>query len=70
LIIVDALSLVAVLSQPWADVVLSGAATVAQLQANLDAFQVTWDAEASQALHSLVETPADYWRTRSQLVWN
>jgi aryl-alcohol dehydrogenase-like predicted oxidoreductase len=67
---VDALALAAVFAQPWADVVLSGAATVAQLQANLGALHVTWDSEASQALSGLVETPAHYWRTRSQLAWN
>jgi len=34
---IDALALAAVLSQPWVDVVLSGAVTVAQLESNLNA---------------------------------
>ncbi|MEZ4558441.1 MAG: hypothetical protein R2854_18775 [Caldilineaceae bacterium] len=34
---VDALALAAVLAQPWAHVVLSGAATVEQLQSNVAA---------------------------------
>lgn len=66
----DALALAAVLAQPWVDVVLSGAATVGHLQSNLTAFQVQWDEEASTALQPLVETPAEYWRTRARLPWN
>jgi aryl-alcohol dehydrogenase-like predicted oxidoreductase len=37
---VDALALAAVLAQPWADVVLSGATTVAQLRSNLRALEI------------------------------
>ena len=36
----DALALACVLAQPWVDVVLSGASTVAMLQSNLDALEV------------------------------
>jgi aryl-alcohol dehydrogenase-like predicted oxidoreductase len=53
----DAEALAAVLHQPWATVVLSGAATVAQLGANLRAL-------------TLAEPPEDYWRTRSALGWS
>ncbi len=67
---VDALALAAVLAQPWVSVVLSGAATVAQLQANLQATAVRWDAEAATAVRPLVETPQFYWATRSKLQWN
>lgn len=66
----DALVLAAVLAQPWADVVLSGAATEAQLQANLAAQTVKWDDEAANLLASLQEDSNDYWQTRSQLPWN
>ncbi|NDJ84731.1 MAG: aldo/keto reductase [Chloroflexi bacterium] len=67
---IDALALAAVLAQPWVDVVLSGAATVDQLQSNLGALDVVWDAEASWALSSLIESPDVYWQTRSALPWN
>jgi aryl-alcohol dehydrogenase-like predicted oxidoreductase len=67
---VDALALAAVLAQPWVDVVLSGATTVEQLQSNVAAPYVAWDAEAAAALAILAESPSVYWRTRSQLAWN
>ena len=67
---VDALALAAVLAQPWVDVVLSGAAQVSHLQANMGALRVVWDAALAAALHDLAETPETYWRTRSQLTWN
>ncbi|MFN8493484.1 MAG: aldo/keto reductase [Caldilineaceae bacterium] len=67
---VDAVALAAVLAQPWADVVLSGATTVAQLQANLAALTVKWDAEASATLAELAEPAEQYWETRSKMVWN
>jgi aryl-alcohol dehydrogenase-like predicted oxidoreductase len=67
---IDALALAAVLAQPWAGVVLSGAATVGQLQSNLGALDVNWDAEAAAQLAALAEPAASYWATRKQLVWN
>ena len=39
----DAVALAAALARPWADVVLSGAATVAQLESNLAALGLAWD---------------------------
>jgi aryl-alcohol dehydrogenase-like predicted oxidoreductase len=66
----DALALAAVLAQPWADVVLSGAATVDTLRSNLAALDVAWDARADEQLAEL-EEPADaYWERRSELAWN
>lgn len=67
---VDALALAAALAQPWAGVVLSGAATVAQIQSNLGATAVPWDDEAAAELAGLAETPATYWRQRAALAWN
>jgi aryl-alcohol dehydrogenase-like predicted oxidoreductase len=66
----DALALAAALAQPWLGVVLSGAATVAQLQSNLTASNVAWDEQAATALASLAETPAHYWQIRAELPWN
>jgi aryl-alcohol dehydrogenase-like predicted oxidoreductase len=66
----DQLALAAALHQPWADCVLSGAATVAQVQSNLEAATVALDAAALAALATLAEPVATYWRTRSGLAWN
>ena len=66
----DAVALSAALARPWADVVLSGAATVAQLESNLQSLDVAWDEEAESELHQLAEEPEAYWRTRSDLAWN
>lgn len=67
---VDALALAGVLAQPWADVVLSGAATPAQVESNLQALTVQWDDETASTLADLTETSAVYWQARSQLPWN
>jgi aryl-alcohol dehydrogenase-like predicted oxidoreductase len=66
----DALALSAALAQPWADLVLSGAATVAQLRSNLAARELAWDDELERRLAGLVEEPDAYWATRSELPWN
>jgi aryl-alcohol dehydrogenase-like predicted oxidoreductase len=66
----DALALAAALAQPWLGVVLSGAATVAQLQSNLTAYNVAWDDQAAAALAGLAEAPEPYWRMRAELPWN
>lgn len=63
----DAVALAAALAQPWADVVLSGATTVGQLQSNLRALTLTGD---FSALPGLAESPENYWRARSELTWN
>jgi aryl-alcohol dehydrogenase-like predicted oxidoreductase len=66
----DAVALAAVLAQPWADVVLSGAGSAEQLMSNLGARELRWDDEAAEALAGLAEEPEAYWRTRSELAWN
>lgn len=67
---IDALALAAVLAQPWADVVLSGAATVEHLHSNWQAIAVGWDELAATHLESLSESATEYWQTRSSLQWN
>jgi aryl-alcohol dehydrogenase-like predicted oxidoreductase len=66
----DALALSAALAQPWADLVLSGAATVGQLRSNLAARELAWDDELERQLAGLVEEPDAYWATRAELPWN
>jgi aryl-alcohol dehydrogenase-like predicted oxidoreductase len=63
----DAVALSAVLAQPWVDVVLSGAATVGQLQSNLGALSVEVDAGR---FDGMVEDPETYWSKRGELPWN
>jgi aryl-alcohol dehydrogenase-like predicted oxidoreductase len=63
---IDALAIAAALSQPWADVVLSGAVTKDQLESNLHAEHLTgrildWP--------TIAEAAIDYWRQRSALAW-
>jgi aryl-alcohol dehydrogenase-like predicted oxidoreductase len=66
----DAVALAAVLAQPWADIVLSGAGSAEQLMSNLAAREVPWDDEAGRVLAGLAEEPEAYWQARSELAWN
>jgi aryl-alcohol dehydrogenase-like predicted oxidoreductase len=65
----DALALACVLAQPWVDVVLSGASTVATLMSNLGALDVPVGRELLERLAGLAEDPERYWDTRSKLAW-
>ena len=64
---IDALALAAVLAQPWADVVLSGAVTREQLASSLGALAVGLDEEAEGHCRTLGEPAADHWARRGQL---
>jgi aryl-alcohol dehydrogenase-like predicted oxidoreductase len=63
----DAIALAAALANPWADVVLSGAATPGQLADNLTALEAPSSALAD--LPNVPEDPYEYWTIRSQLAW-
>ena len=67
---IDALALAAALTQPWADVVLSGAARIGHLESNLKASGLIWDENLETALEDLQESSRAYWETRSSLEWN
>ncbi|MDX1415008.1 MAG: aldo/keto reductase [Candidatus Promineifilaceae bacterium] len=67
---IDALALAVVLHQPWSDIVLSGAATVDHLQANVAAIDLELGDEIEELQDELREIPDQYWSTRSQLAWN
>jgi aryl-alcohol dehydrogenase-like predicted oxidoreductase len=60
----DAIALAAALAQPWASVVLSGAVTRAQLDANVAALTVS----QLPAL-DLAESPGAYWAARAAGAW-
>ncbi|MEO3756609.1 aldo/keto reductase [Streptomyces sp. B6B3] len=66
----DAVALAAVLHRPWVGLVLSGAATVAQLSDNLTAAGRRLDEDRLAALDTLAEQPDAYWRHRASLPWS
>ena len=66
----DAIALSAVLAQPWADVVLSGAASVETLYSNLSALEVGYDEELDRRLEPLSEERDRYCTERGRLRWS
>jgi aryl-alcohol dehydrogenase-like predicted oxidoreductase len=67
---VDSIALAAVINQPFVDVVLSGAACVDHLKANLQALKIIWNDSLAEMLDAVVEPAENYWHIRSQLNWN
>lgn len=66
---VDAVALAAALAHPAAPMVLSGAATTAQLSSNLAALDVEVAPDELAGLAALAEPPEAYWTTRSAMAW-
>jgi aryl-alcohol dehydrogenase-like predicted oxidoreductase len=67
---VETLALAAALARPWADVVLTGAATVGQIQSNVGALELAYDPELEEQLRSVGIRSDEYWRARSSFRWN
>ena len=67
---VETLALAAALARPWADIVLTGAATVGQIQSNVDALELAYDPELEEKLRSVSINSTEYWRARSSFRWN
>ncbi|MET0387608.1 MAG: aldo/keto reductase [Polyangiales bacterium] len=65
----DAVALAAALAQPFADIVLVGPVTPAQLASNLAACGLA-DRSLPGDLASLRQDPTHYWQARSALPWN
>ncbi|TDD85861.1 aldo/keto reductase [Actinomadura rubrisoli] len=65
----DALAVAAALSRPWADTILIGAVSPAQLEANLKATKVSLNEEDLEVLAGLSVPPERYWAERSALPW-
>jgi len=59
-----------VLAQPWADVVLSGAASVEELESNVAALALQLDPQLVDRLDAIHQDPLSYWQTRAALPWN
>jgi aryl-alcohol dehydrogenase-like predicted oxidoreductase len=66
----DAVAMAAALAQPWADTVLSGAASAEQLSSNLAAVAVTLTAEDLERISTLAEPASVYWARRARLAWD
>ena len=70
---VDALALAVAMAQPFAPMVLSGAATVSHLEANADALRVAESlapADAAALVAACAVPPEEYWAARGALAWN
>lgn len=65
----DAVAMAAALAQPFADVVLSGAANGEQLRSNLRAAEVALDDEDLARLATIAQPAPVYWSRRSGLAW-
>jgi aryl-alcohol dehydrogenase-like predicted oxidoreductase len=65
----DAIAIAAVLAQPWAGVVLSGAATPGQLRSNASAVDAALTADEVQGLLAIAEPPDAYWEARTGRAW-
>jgi aryl-alcohol dehydrogenase-like predicted oxidoreductase len=60
----------AAVSQPWVDVVLSGAVTTGQLQNNLRALEISERAGGIGDSQATVQPPDQYWNDRRALKWD
>lgn len=67
---IEMLALAAALARPWADVVLTGAATVEQIRSSVAALELAYDAELEERLRSVSISSTEYWRARSSFQWN
>ena len=65
----DAIAIAAALAQPWANVVLSGAATVKQIESNLAARRLELREDLLVRLRKLAVSPNDYWSYRATGAW-
>ena len=65
---VDAVALAAALTQPWADVVMSGAVTVSQLASNVAATELALGPDVADLV--VAEPAPEYWDRRSGLSWH
>jgi aryl-alcohol dehydrogenase-like predicted oxidoreductase len=67
---IERLALAGALTRGWADVVLTGAATVEQLWSSAAALELSYDDELEEQLRSVSISSAEYWNTRSSFRWN
>ncbi|MHB1502245.1 MAG: aldo/keto reductase [Candidatus Dormibacteria bacterium] len=66
----DQVVLAATLAQPFADVVLSGAVTAAQVQSNATAATVRLSPQELEPLQAMSRPAEEYWQERRRLPWS
>jgi aryl-alcohol dehydrogenase-like predicted oxidoreductase len=66
----ETLAIAAALARPWANVVLTGAATVEQVRSNVNALEFAYDAELDEQLRPMSVASEEYWRARGSFKWN
>jgi len=67
---IDAIAIAYILHQSWVSIVLSGAVQKSHLDSNLEALHVDIQPVEIDKLNQLLESPEEYWQTRSVLEWN
>ena len=67
---IERLALAAALARPWANIVLTGAATVGQIRESGEAVGFAFDDDLERQLRSISISSDEYWRARSAFSWN
>jgi aryl-alcohol dehydrogenase-like predicted oxidoreductase len=67
---IEMVALAAALARPWADIVLTGAATIEQVESSVAALEFVYDNELDDQLRPASIRSAEYWRARSSFTWN
>jgi aryl-alcohol dehydrogenase-like predicted oxidoreductase len=67
---IEMLALAAALARPWADVVLTGAATEKQIRSSAAALDFSWDADLENQLRPISVASDEYWKVRGSFKWN
>ena len=67
---IEMLALAAALARPWADVVLTGAATESQIRSSVAALEVPYDADLENQLRPISIASDEYWTVRGSFRWN
>jgi aryl-alcohol dehydrogenase-like predicted oxidoreductase len=67
---IEMLALAAALARPWADVVLTGAATERQIRSSVAALELDYDSELEAELRLVSISSTEYWKVRGSFRWN
>jgi aryl-alcohol dehydrogenase-like predicted oxidoreductase len=67
---IERVAITAALARPWADVVLTGAATVEHITSTVTPLELTYDPELDEQIRSISVSADDYWRARKSFKWN
>jgi aryl-alcohol dehydrogenase-like predicted oxidoreductase len=67
---IEMVALAGALARPWANVVLTGAATAEQVKSNVAGADFAYNSELEEELRSMTIGSTEYWRARSSFRWN